>query len=382
MLVQGAGATRFLSPGYLLYGRLDALFAVPWNPSEVDLEGVVPIALPEFPRLEGEGASAFALSTGGTLAYVAGGQERRAQRVVWVDRAGRAEPLPLPERDYQSVVISPDGRQAIVQLEEGIGSLWLYDFARQTLTPFAASGGSSQAPVWTPDGKRVIYRGTRAGFRNLYRKAADGTGEEERLTTKADVVQTPTSVSPDGRWLVFNENVQAAGEIWLLPLEDEPSPTDPGSPESLERRTPVFLVQGLDGQIAPDGEWIAYTSLVSEREEIYVQPFPGPGPRQPISTGGGLSPLWSRDGSELFFTTLDKLMAVDVTTTPTFSASAPRVVFEGRYRDSVNGNTPYDVSADGQRFLRVQQVQPDRAVTHIDVVLNWLAEVRQAAGQE
>jgi len=141
-------------------------------------------------------------------------------------------------------------------------------------------------------------------------------------------------------------------------------------------------VKGTNGQVSPDGKWIAYLSLVSERHEAYVQPFPGPGPRQPISTGGALSPLWSRDGSELFFTTLDELMAVDVTTTPEFSASAPRVVFEGRYRDSFNGNTPYDISADGRRFLRVQQVLPDRALTHIDVVLDWLAEVKQVAADK
>jgi len=138
-------------------------------------------------------------------------------------------------------------------------------------------------------------------------------------------------------------------------------------------------VQGGDGQVSPDGKWIAYQALVSERYEIFVQPFPGPGPRQQISTGGAQSPLWSRDGSELFFTTSDELMAVDVTTAPVFSAGTPHIVFAGRYRETVNGNTPYDVSADGRRFLRVQQVQPDRAVTHIDVVLNWRAELEQAA---
>jgi eukaryotic-like serine/threonine-protein kinase len=382
VLVRGGDTPRFLAPGHLLYGRLDALYAVPWEPSRRTLEGVVPITLPECPRLDGEGVSAFALSTDGTLAYLPGGPARRAHRVVWVDHSGRTEPLPLKERDFQSATLSPDGRQAILQVEEGTGGLWLHDFARQTLTPFATSGGSSQAPVWTPDGKRVIYRGTRAGYRNLYWKAADGTGEEERLTLKAGVVQTPTSVSPDGRWLVFDENVQAAGEIWLLSLEGGRVPaapgSHPGSQESVAAGTPRILVEGLNGQFAPDGRWIAYVSTVSGREEIYVQPFPGPGPRQPISSGGGDEPLWSKDGKELYFTTLDQLLAVDVATTPTFSAGPPRVLFDGRYRESVNGNTPYSVSADGQRFLRVQQVQPDRAVTHIDLVLGWRAELERA----
>jgi serine/threonine-protein kinase len=307
VLVSGGDTPRFAAPGVLLYARLDALFAVPWSPSESSLEGVVPVPLGECPRLDGEGVSAYALSASGTLAYLPGGPARRAQRIVWVDRAGLVEPLPLKERDFQSVVLSPDGRQVLVQIEEGRGNLWLYDFARQTLTPFATGDGSSQAPVWTRDGERVVYRGTRAGFRNLYSKAADGTGEEVRLTTKADVVQTPTSVSPDGRWLVFDENSQSSGEIWLMPLERGASSASVAAPE------PVLLARGLDGQVSPDGKWLAYVSHVSGRSEIYVQPFPGPGPRVPISTDGGESPLWSHDGRELFFTTRDQLLAVAVT---------------------------------------------------------------------
>jgi Tol biopolymer transport system component len=292
---------------------------------------------------------------------------------VWVDRAGKVEPLSLTERDFQSVALSPDGRQAIVQFEEGKGVLWLCDLARATLTPFATTDGSSQAPVWTPDGKRVIYRGTRKGYRNLFWKAADGTGAEERLTNKADVVQTPTSVSPDGRWVLFDENTTAGGEIYRLSLE----PTASGA--AVE---PVLVADGRDGQVSLDGQWLAYISLVTGRDEIYVQPFPGPGPRQPISTGGGKSPLWSRDGKELFFVTPGELLIVDVTTTPTFSASAPRVLYMGRFRDSVNGNTPYSVSADGQRFLRVQQVEPERPITHLDLVLNWRVELERAAAGE
>src|SRR5262249_27771513 len=142
-----------------------------------------------------------AVSGDGTLAYLAGGEARYAQRVLWVDRDGRTEPLPVPERDYESVTLSPDGRQAMLQVSEGSIGLWLYDLSRRTLTPFLNEGGSSQAPVWTPDGRGVIYRATRQGTRNLFWKAADGTGSEVRLTTKEGVSQTPTCVTPDGRWV-------------------------------------------------------------------------------------------------------------------------------------------------------------------------------------
>jgi hypothetical protein len=170
--------------------------------------------------------------------------------------------------------------------------------------------------------------------------------------------------------VIFDENTTAGGEIWRLSLEHT---------ASAEAGAPMLLAEGRDGQVSPDGQWLAYISLVTGRDEIYLQPFPGPGPREPISTDGGKSPLWSRDGKELFFVTPDQLLVVDVTTTPTFSASAPRLLHAGRFRDSVNGNTPFSISLDGQRFLRVQQVEPDRAVTHLDLVLDWRAELEAKA---
>jgi Tol biopolymer transport system component/tRNA A-37 threonylcarbamoyl transferase component Bud32 len=367
VLVSGGGSPRFFAPGHLCYGSLDALFSLPWSPEQRTLEGVVPLALPELPRQEGEGASAYAFSSDGTLAYLPGGPARRLARLVRIDRNGVVEPLPLPEREYHSISLSPDGRRAIVQIEEGIVGLWLFDFARATLTPFATSGGSSQAAVWTPDGQRVIYRGTRAGFRNLFWKSADGTGDEQRLTEKPDVVQTPTSVSPDGRWLAFNEegSSRMGSRVCLLPLGAEPFA--PAGEQSA-------FIDGSNGQFSPDGRWLAYHSLLSGRYETYLQPFPGPGPRQTVSTGGGQSARWSRDGSELYYTTLDALMAVTVPATGEATIGAPRLVFAGRYRDSVNANTPYDVTADGH-FLRIQQVETERPLTQIELVLGWSAEL-------
>jgi hypothetical protein len=203
----------------------------------------------------------------------------------------------------------------------------------------------------------------------VYWKAADGTAPEERLTTREDSIQTPTSVSPDGRWVVFTDGLQAQTDstVWIVGTSGD--------------RQPRQLLQPgeLNGRVSPDGRWIAYQSLASGRSEVYVQPFPGPGPRRQVSVGGGDCPLWSRDGRELYYSTPDKLMVVEVTGGATFVAGTPRVLFTGRYRGTINGNTPYDVTADGHRFLRVRQAQPQRAVTHIDVVLNWFSELRRVA---
>jgi Tol biopolymer transport system component len=324
--------------------------------------------------MENEGGADFAVSATGTLAYLAGGTARYAQRIVWVDRAsGATEALPLPERDYEGVTLSPDGQRAIVQIREGAMGLWLYDFARHTLTPFATAGGSSQAPAWTPDGRRIVYRGTRNGTRNLYWKSADGTGEEHRLTTKPGVVHTPGSVSPDGQWIVFCEQgggLSRGTSNWVARL-------DAGGESSAPRR----LGDGVNGQISPDGKWLAYQSLTSGQFDVYVMPFPGSGPSIPISVNGGGDPLWSRDGRELFYTSGDRLMAVSVTSGVTLAVGAPRVLYAGRYRSSLNSLTAFSVSSDGRRFLRVQQVQPDRPVTRIEIVLNWVTQLQGAAGK-
>lgn len=367
VLVQGGATPRYVK-GHLLYGNRDTLFSVPWTPSQTNLAGTVPVAMPEFPRLENETALAYGVSDSGTLVYLAGGPWRSANRVVWVDHTGKPEALALPEREYESVVISPNGTQAIVQVFEGTMTLWTLDLARQTLTPFVTNG-SSQAPLWTVDGERVIYRGTRAGFRNLYSKAADGTGVEERLTEKADVVQSATSVSPDGEWLVFNENSVDGVTVWKLPLKAGSKAPDPQL---------IFPASALavNGVVSPDGHWLAFQLVVSGRPEVYVQPFPGPGPRTPISTGGGNWPRWSKVGHELYFDSLDnKVMVAEYSTAGRFAAKVPRVLFEGRFKTSANSNTPYDISLDNRRFLRVQQVKPDAAVTHIDVVLNWASQL-------
>jgi Tol biopolymer transport system component len=372
-LVTGGDAPRYVAAsGSLLYAHLGELFAVPWNPAHTELGRAVPLAASEHPSdsVGNEGCGNYAVAANGTLAYLAGGKTRMMTRLVWVDRGGGIQTPALPERNFENVVIAPDGKRAIVQIREGMTNLWLYDFDRNTLTPIGSSPGSSQAPVWTADGAHVIYRATRQGFRNLYWRPVDGSGGEERLTTKPDVVQTPTSVSADGRWLMFNEGgsvgVRGLG-IWVMRLDGDRAARPLFDPPAGEG----------DGQISPDGRWVAYEAIVSSRQEIYVAPFPGPGPRHQISIDGGTEPLWSRDGRELFFQNGDKLMSVVVTPGAAFSASPPRIAYEGRFSASINGNTSWSVTPDGKRFLRIQQVEPERAITQFELVLNWFDELKR-----
>jgi len=366
VLVRGGDSGIFVRPGSLVYARGDELLAVPFNPSKPAPASTVPVGLSEHVIGESvEGAAYASAST--VLAYLAGGPARLGRRLVWVDATGKIDPVPLPERMYEQVSLSPDGQRAIVQLTDSVVGLWMYDIARATLAPFATTGGSSQAPVWTPDGKHVIYRATRNGLRNLFWKASDGASDEERLTMKEHVIQSPSSVSPDGRWLVYSEaGVNAADDLWMLPLDGD--------------RKPRVLVASPandgNGRISPDGKWLAFESEPSGHPEVYVQPFPGPGPRTQISLDGGNEPLWSSSGRQLFYLAGDRLMVVETTTSPGFSATIPRPVVVGQYIPSPNGVTGYAVDPASGRFLRVQQTKPALPINAIRLVLNWTDELK------
>jgi dipeptidyl aminopeptidase/acylaminoacyl peptidase len=198
---------------------------------------------------------------------------------------------------------------------------------------------------------------------------ADGSGGLERLT---EFGGAPTSWSPDGKLLTFLSGMLPTGNntTWLLRREDR-------------KAEPFFRTSFNQGatQFSPDGRWVAYISDETGRPEIYVQPHPGPGGKWQISTDGGTEPQWNPNGRELFYRSGDKMMSAEMTTRPRFSAGKPKVLFAGQYQPS-QSPVPianYDVSPDGQRFLMLKPGGQDQAATQINVVLNWLEDLKQQA---
>ena len=309
----------------------------------------------------------FDVARNGTLLYLPS-EGLAGRRLVWVDRNGVVSPAVDEPQGFSRPHLSADGRRVAVEVRRSLSDIdiWVYDLERRTRTRVTTDSGGEGDPVWAPDGESIVFGSNRTGARDLFSRAADGSGEVELLLT-SDVNKDPHSFSPDGKRLAFYERRGANRDIWILDV-DEKKP-EPFVASEFNERSPSFSL---------DGRFIAYVSDASGQNEIYVQPYPGPGTRTVISTEGGYGPVWSRDGKELFYRNDDRMMAVTVETEPRasrFSASVPEMLFEGAFLSEANpdsGSQTYDVSADGQKFL---MVEAGGTGAELHVVLNWLEEL-------
>ena len=378
LLVEGGSDPRYLASGHIAFARAGTLMAVPFDARLLEVTAPPIVVIEDL--MHGDrgvnsdlnlGAAQFSVSNSGSLAYVSGGVYPGAERsLLWVGRNGDAEPVPLPAANYLNPRFSPDGtRLAYGVGVTPVGQIWVYDIALEVPVPLTSQGNNAWS-VWSPDGTRIAFASDMAtgGPRNLFWMAADGCGEPERLT-ESDQAQSPSSWSQAGV-LAFLEGE----DIWTLSMDGESAP---------ER----FLETPFNEQHAtfsPDGNWLAYTSNETGGDEVYVRPFPAAEPAYRVSIDGGASPLWARDGRELFYQTPReernrRIMVVDVITGSTFTRSQPRLLLEGSYR----GTTPvrsYDISPDGQQIVMITGTgqQPElQPVTSIDIILNWFEELKE-----
>jgi eukaryotic-like serine/threonine-protein kinase len=366
-LIQGGMYPHYAPSGHLVYAQGGTLMAVPFDPQRLTLTGAAVPVVEGVLQSTTNGDAQSSFSATGSLVYVPGGVQAAQLRLVWVNRNGAEQSLAVPVHAYGQPRLSPDGRRVAVGIAEHERQVWLYDLSRETLTRLTFQGNNNAVPFWTPDGKRIAFTSNKEGPRNLFWQLADGSGGLERLTT-SEYIHIPGSWSPDGQLLAFAEVNSTTGyDIWVLRLG--------------ERKAQPFLRTPFNEaapQFSPDGRWLAYISDESGRNEIYVQPYPGPGGKWQISTEGGREPLWNRNGRELFYRSGNKMMAVQITTQPSFSAGTPKVLFEGQYQLLALSTPNYDVSPDGQRFLMLKPIdQAAAAPTQINVVLNWFEELNR-----
>jgi Tol biopolymer transport system component len=253
----------------------------------------------------------------------------------------------------------------VTALRGNTEDLWLLDLVRGTSSRLTAESNTS-FPVWTPDGQRLTLASAKEGSYQIYWRPVDGSAPDERLLSSSWPYY-PFSWAPDGKVLAFvSVNPTTLQDIRVLNV-DRKGESTPFLETQFREGAPVF---------SPDGKWIAYVSDESGRFEIYARPFPGPGEKWPISVEGGNEPVWPRHGKQLFYRAGDAIMAVDIETTPVFSAGKPRKLSETAYERSLAMWSNFDASGDGQRLLMVKRENPSPAATHINVVLNWLEELK------
>jgi len=352
---------RYVSSGHLIFTRGATLQAVPFDLARHEMIGKPAQILDGIVRTP---AAQFSVSDTGSLVYVPGGAQLIGHTLVWVDRDGREEPLPTELRSFSKPRLSPDGRQVAVVVDNR--QIWSYDFSRAILTPLTAADAQSNFPVWTPDGSRLAFSSNQDGALSMFWMPADGSGSAERLT-KSVLFQDPSSFSPDGRLLVFVELDPAnAQDIWVLPMDARRKPR------------PLLTTQFVEGgpMVSPDGQWLAFVSNESGDNEVYVRQFSGSRKKTRISNDGGQELAWAPDGHELFYRSGDRMMAVDIVTRPTLKPGKPHVLFERVFAKGGPWRN-YDVSLDGRRFLMLKPTKEDVPITQLNVVLNWLEELKQ-----
>jgi len=267
--------------------------------------------------------------------------------------------------------MSPDGSRLAVEVRDQENDIWIWNFAPETLTRLTFDPGRDIYPTWTPDSLQVVFGSSRDGTLNLFRKAADGTGTVEQLTQSANDL-APQTLSPDGARVVSRENHPEQGfNLVVSSLDGDGTSTPLLATEFAE----------MNAEISPDGHWLAYQSNASGQNEIYVRPFPNVDEgRWQISRDGGIMPLWSPHGRELFYLTSSRqLMAVTVRSEPSFTFGNPMILFEGAPVFLGPVGRTYDVSPDGKRFLMFKVGGPaDKAdPTQLILVLNWFDELKR-----
>jgi eukaryotic-like serine/threonine-protein kinase len=357
------------SSGYLLYLKASTLMAQPFDVKRLATTGeAVPVAEPVRSDLYAGGvAGLFSVSHGGLLAYQAG-TGIGGQRLTWFDRTGKPVGSVGDTADFFALEFSPDHKNlAATRLGQNV-DVWIYDVARGLPRRFTFSPARDRQAIWSPDGRTIVYQSNPKGAADLYRKAADGTGAEELLYARG-AENVATSWSPDGKSLLFfTLDPKTQRDIWVLPLEGGPAGA-PGKPipwlvTPFNERFPKF---------SPDGRWVVYESDDSQRPEIYVAPFTGPGSKRQISAGGGTHPRWRADGREIFYVGPNgSLMAAEV------SAKGASLEVDGIHPLAIPVITGrvymYDVSPDGQRFL-VAAPPEQKSSAPLTLVENWTALV-------
>ncbi len=364
IVVADGGQPLYIEPGYLVYRVGNSVRAVRFDLQNVTVVGA-PVTVMENVAATQTGGFNFDVAKNGTLVYLAGAAQGVDRVMAWADRTGHFSPIDLPARTFVFARLSPDGSRIVVDSRDQEQDVWVAATARGRLTRLSFGPSLDAYAVWMPDSRSVLYASSRDGALAVFRQATDGTGEPQRLISGPDGEGVPVAVAPDGKFAILRRGAHLS----VMSLD--------GS----QRTVPMLAVSSTtvehNADISPNGRWITFDSAEAGKSDIYVRPFPNVNDgRWQISTGGA-KPAWSRNGKELFFEDgAGGLVAVPVETGTTFVAGVPRKLFESRisFAGTTTGRT-WDVAADG-RFLMIRDPVDDIVSPPLNVVLNWIEELK------
>ena len=373
VLLQDAADARYVSTGHLVFLRQATLMAVRFDLAKLELIGqpfpLVDNVMQAFggTNTYNTGAGQFDISDTGSLIYAPGGIVLDPNNsLVWVDMKGIEQPVTDLKFSFRYPRLSPDGKRIAYGTVFREWRIWVYDLRTSTNGQLTREGRAIY-PIWTPDGKRLLFGWHKSLRANLFWQPYDGSSPMERLTT-SEYTQNPNSWSSDGKTIALVEtHPDTRADIAVL---DVPS----------GRVTPFLNSQFNEAypEFSPDGRWIAYSSDESGRSEVYVRPFPGPGAKLQVSNEGGNSPLWARDGKQLFYRWQNQVWVVDVQTMGGFATSKPRLLFDKAGYSTASPIRGYDLSLDSQRFLMVKlEDRKPSPVTEMILVQNWFEELKR-----
>ena len=363
----------YVQSGQLLFMRGDVLMAQPFDLQNLTLGGEPrPVAdhIEEPPTARAIlPVATFAVSPNGVLVWRGGGRSFQSSSLQWLDRRGKRLGVVGEAASYSNPALSPDDSKLAICIRDSqtnTRDIWIFDLLRGAKTRLTFNPADDTNPVWSPDGTRIAFTSDRSGQRNIYWKAADGSGSEELLLGGKEAQENVEDWSQDGKHLMYNILLPGAGHLYVLPLAGD--------------RKPVPFVNtefaSVEGQFSPNNRWVAYRSTESGRPEVYVQgftldPSQARGKWQ-VSVDGGANPRWRRDGKELFYELGDTYFAVDVKTDgSSFEAGIPKPLFTtSTVSTSAGGSSPFVVTRDGQRFL-VLATNEKANNQPIEVVVNW-----------
>ncbi len=366
-LVSTDANAAYAEPGYLVYLRDKTLVAQPFDRRRYVLSGEPHNLSNEVLYIPSVDRAVFSVADGEVLVTQTGKGASLSQ-LTWFDRSGKPAGTVGVPGSYNNARLSPDGRRVATDQTDTDGrniDIWIHEPARGATTRLTFDPSLDQAPVWSPDGKQILFSWNRKLGFHLYLKNADGSGSEEEVADLGEGLQVNAwDWSRNGKYVL----VRKANELWYL---------------SLPERVAKPLLQAKwtvrNAQFSPDGRWVAYASNETGNMEIYVSPFLSGNGKWQVSSGGGQEPRWRQDGRELFFLSADgKLMAVAVKTGAGFEAGSPVALFQTHRRQPVSASDvfSYDVSGDGQRFLIITKMDEANAAP-LSILLNWASEMEK-----